>query len=272
MELTGPLRYQLGVARKRILSFPIHQRHSRRGFLVYTMGKVGSSTIYRTLQQTLPFHKHIYHVHFLSDRWLDQILPSRDETFHPNIAHGRSVRSALMERTDLEWCIITLVRDPIARDVSDLLQNWPAWFGQRTVDEVSLDEVLAKYQAREHGYPEEWFETELKPFLGFDWLAHPFDRERGYTNYQTERGTILCLKLERLDEVVEEAFQTACGMPLALKHSVNRSEDKPGKRLYQAVKQVYKPTQEKLDRVYSSAYMQHFYTPNEIQAFKQRWS
>ena len=37
-------------------------------FLVYSMGKTGSSSVYYTLMRDLPFNK-VLHVHFLSDYW-----------------------------------------------------------------------------------------------------------------------------------------------------------------------------------------------------------
>lgn len=50
------------------------------------MGKVGSSTIYQTLKDQLPWN-HVLHVHFLSKNWLQNILPYTNHTY--NIEAGK---------------------------------------------------------------------------------------------------------------------------------------------------------------------------------------
>lgn len=235
--------------------------------LIYTMGKVGSSTVCASLQRLLPGDP-ILQVHFLSDYWLEQVLPGLNPHFHENILRGRQALKRIERNSRKRLKIITMVREPIMRDISDYFQNWQAT--GTTLDSMNVQKLSSQIDASTHDYTLSWFDTEFRNYLGFDIYSVPFDRARGWSIYHLENCDILCLKLEKLNEVFADAFEAFLSLKLELCKD-NASEDKAGSALYGAMRKHYQTSREKLDRLYDSRYVKHFYTPAEISAFKARW-
>jgi Putative capsular polysaccharide synthesis protein len=237
--------------------------------LVYTMGKVGSSTIHSSLKRRLP-ETDIFHVHFLSEFWLKKRLPSLDIHFHQNIKIGNDILGYIREHSSRRLKVITLVREPIIRDISGIFENWKAHFGEAVA--VSEDLLQAKMDSHSHEYTLTWFDTEFRNFLDFDIYAVPFDKERGFTIYKSSRADILCLRLEDLSRVYKEAFKAFLNLEGLDLIDRNKSADKDRKSLYRDVTKSYKVDKAKLEEVYSSRYVTHFYTAPEIAMFIKKWS
>src|SRR5207248_8117879 len=93
--------------------------------IVYQMGKVGSSTVYESLRRAgIP---NLFKVHYLSDAGLDRArrlyagfsvrVPVPHE--ESSVALQRMLRAG---STGVRWKVFTLVREPVARDVSAYVQ------------------------------------------------------------------------------------------------------------------------------------------------------
>ena len=54
-------------------------------FLVYTYGKVGSSSIYNTIRERI-YKANVFHVHFLGNCWLEEKLPDTNKSANINVA------------------------------------------------------------------------------------------------------------------------------------------------------------------------------------------
>ena len=172
--------------------------------IVYTMGKVGSRTVYEALKKEKP-DGDIFHIHFLSDNWLKEILPKRHVNFHLNIKKGNDVLAHLQKQSNKRIKIITLVRDPIMRSISDLFENWKHLYDD--IEKVDVKELESHIQHGYHGFPVEWFNTEFNEYIGFEIYNLPFKQERGYEIYHLNDFDILCIKLERLNEVGVDAIK-----------------------------------------------------------------
>jgi len=235
--------------------------------LIYSMGKVGSTSIYFSLKKKLPVTD-IFHVHFLSDYWLNEKLPRMNKYFHGNINHGKEILSHIRKNPGKRIKIITLVREPISRDVSDFFQNWKSEY--KNIEGIKTEQILQAIEENKHEYTLNWFDTEFKNYLGFDVYKIPFDTEKGYKIYNLPNIDILCLKLEEINKTGHKALNEFLGIQLSLLNK-NTSLEKKGKELYLEVKKKYKASKSKLHELYSSNYVRHFYTEEEINTFKEKW-
>lgn len=235
--------------------------------IVYSMGKVGSTSVYHSLRRCLrPVD--IFHTHFLSDHWLKQELPTLNKHFHHNIEIGNRIRDHIKKTPAKRLKIVTLVREPIGRDISGIFQNLPAHFHGL---DPSFEEVVRVLERHEHSYTLNWFDTEFRNFLGFDIYALPFDKTKGYSIYRTESADILCIRLEDLNRVFSIAFEEFLGITGLELVAKNISATKDTSELYKKVLALYKPSAEKLSFVYSSKYVRHFYSDMEIEQFQHKW-
>src|SRR5215475_8732180 len=93
--------------------------------VIYQPGKVGSQAVYVGLT-SLALRQPVHHVHFLTrfDELEAQMRGAlRDATASlGKLTHDREVRQALLKRPDQPWNVITLVRDPVARNISTFFQ------------------------------------------------------------------------------------------------------------------------------------------------------
>lgn len=241
--------------------------NDNRIFLVYSMGKVGSSAVYQSLKNTFP-DSFVFHVHFLSKYRLENLLVKANPVFHHNISKGKEILQVIEDNPEKSLAIITLTREPIIRDMSDLFQNWNHLFAD--IEKTDFSELQKHIDERNHHYTLNWFDTEFKEYLGFDIYQHPFNKELGFEIYKHRDIDILCIKQEKLKETGSLALKSFVGLDLQML-SANQSFEKKGSQLYDFLRKNYVAPQEKIDRVYSSKYIRHFYTDKEINAFISNW-
>jgi hypothetical protein len=233
-------------------------------YLVYTMSKVGTTTLSKSLVAALP-KAHVFHLHFLEDYWIDKC--SEDEN-----VYNKRVRNEFLDFRALnphkKIKIITMVRDPISREISGIFQNWDFSFGKR--NEILLPELLAYVQELKFELPLTWFSTEFNKYLNFDIFSKPFNHKKGYTLYKQKGVDVICLKLERLNDAGEKAIGRFIGLPISLK-TENRTSEKSQSQLYDALKRNFKANAKTIELVYNSNYVKHFYSPKEIDEMKMKW-
>ncbi len=237
-------------------------------YLVYSMGKVGSAGVYLSLQRRKPYAA-VFHVHFLSKNWLQDRLPKEHESFHSNISLGNDILKHIRKNPNKRIKIITLVREPVIRSISDLFQNWKHLYDD--IQEVDNETLQEHVETTNYEYALEWFDSEFNEYLDLDVYSLPFDREKGYEIYNLDKCDILCMKLEALNKVGNQAMQEFLGEEFKLTSS-NISSQKPTKDQYSYLKDHVKISIDKLNEVYGSKFVQHFYTSEEIADFKKRWS
>ncbi|MCB0397040.1 MAG: hypothetical protein KDD36_10320 [Flavobacteriales bacterium] len=244
---------------------------NRQTVLVYSMGKVGSTSLYNTLRSTIP-DAYVFHSHFLSDHWLKERLPAMAEGFHINIKEGERVHRHLANHPTERIKVITLVREPLIRDLSDVFENWEYTHPDQDIESVDRDELIRDFHKKNHEYTLTWFDTEFRAYTGFDIYSQPFPTERGFAFYKHGPFDILCIKLESLNDCYHEALSNWFGEGVGNLTTSNESENKKGSSLYAEMKQNYKAPEEKLDMLYGSKYARHFYSEDELMSFRKRWS
>jgi hypothetical protein len=106
------------------------KRYTGPPLIIYQMGKVGSKSVKRTLE-TLNLDMPIYHSHLLTKARIAETEKKRKKFF-------RTSRESYLKRpwlnqflrtkinkgmADHKWKLITLTRDPVARNLSTFFEN-----------------------------------------------------------------------------------------------------------------------------------------------------
>ncbi len=244
-----------------------HRAISDKTIIVYTMGKVGSSSIYYSLIKSFPFRR-IFHNHFLSNEWLSKRLPGSN--FARNI---RLAKPALqhIEEHDRQVYYICMMRDPIARDLSNVIQNYLA--NQIDIHNTPMAAVIQQIEQSGHMFYEDWFATDFFGHIGRHITTFPFDPVRGYSIHRIDnRRHLLILKVEAMDRVFEKALSEFIGVDVDPQFRFNESSEKSEAIFYETLKKSYRLSQEKLVQIYGTEIVRHFYSEAEIKALMAKWA
>ena len=266
--------------------------------LVYTMGKVGSSTVYHTLRKH-KISRLVYHIHFLTDSYLEKISKtynngnariSDDINIHQllrgNIDHISSsyiLKKVCKPEPKKKWKIITLVRDPVATFFSHIFQN-PATHRPELLGPDGLLDIKRvntyvwdhynHFNPRED-YISNWFDKEFYEFTGVDLYDYDYETEAGYQIIQNDRFDIAVLSLESLDKNFAKAIGKLTNSNKfisVIKQNVREKQKGANAILYKELKQNIVVSKENLQNVYSTRYAKHFFSPEFREKMIEKWS
>lgn len=258
----------------------------------YQMGKVGSSTVQASLA-AMSLDQPVYHVHFLNPERVRQIEQQRRKYF-------RTEKYALLRRPwlyeflfeqiqkkDRRWKLITLVREPVARNVSTFFENLEVTKKPDSTAYViksdyydfnieanpeNLDELIELFFDRlVHERPLRYFDDEIKTVFGIDVFATGFPIEEGYKVYQGENADLLLIRLENLDQCANTVFKQFLGLDDFGLVRANIASDKIYSVLYKAFKRSVRFPDVYIREMYESAYVRQFYSDEEIRGFREGW-
>ena len=249
--------------------------------LVYQMGRVGSQTLNDALLQAGA--EPVYHVHWLShDRLADACERARR---HYGYVKPRHLRVSRVLRSFLDdggmhavrWRIVTVVRDPIARNLSDhflSLGNYTLrdFFERYRRGKASLDEVVDDFvHGYDHGCRDSWFDEEIGAVFGIDVLVHSFDHSRRYAIIEKDGVSVLVLRQEDLRDTLSPALAEWLGVIIGELPQRHVSARDPNGDVYRQLLERVRLPQDLVDRMYAIPWVRHFYTPEEIASFRKRW-
>ena len=244
------------------------------------MGKVGSSSVYQSLRSLDP-PRPVHQVHLLND--LDA-LEGQVRMRYPNpvqtlaqIEKGRTLRRVIERSRGTTWQVITLVRDPVQRNVSAFFQNLteviPDVYERHARGEMSVAEITSAFLERyDHNAPLAWFETQLQPVFGIDVFASPFDTSRGCAIYEAEHARLLLIRVEDLSTCGPTAIADFLGLDKFELVTANIGREKRYHGLYAEFEAEVHLPESYLTRMYDGRVARHFYTDAEIDAFQARWA
>ena len=252
---------------------------NKTAIIVYQMGKVGSTTVYFSLKNTLLFTP-VFHVHFLAPNALKEqekayqaVGKTPNQVRH--LRHGNFLRQKLDESVAINWKIITLVRDPIPREISTFFQkkeqNFPQ--GIDTADIIAILEKQLTSFEESTDFACTWFEREIKSNFNINVYDFGFDQQKGYQIIREKEREILIIRLEDLNN----CFQAALGEFLAINQPINKASEniatkKPYREQYLEVLDQIKIPRTVCELIYSSKYARHFYSKEMLDTFIERWA
>lgn len=247
---------------------------SDRIVVTHTYGKVGSTAIHKAVSK-LPGYAS-FQTHFISEAGVAEALRLHQEEHDPiHMLQGEALRLQMQAHPDRPIRLITLVRDPVARAVSDLFENPALLNAKGDVRQMPLESVVAiaaELVVGSLAYTEQWFDRELSGLLGHDFFTRGFDRENGFEIFHEERFELLAGKLERLSDNGAGYLGRVLGLGRDFPIPRSRARSATGEAvLYDQVKRSLKLPAAVLEQVYSSRVCRYFYTPEELDGFRDLW-
>lgn len=254
--------------------------------VLYQMGKVGSTSVHDALLGA-KLDTPVYKVHFLSDQGIAHGEKFHQETLKnpweetPHIQTTRLVREAMAADPDLELDVVTLVREPVRREVSEFFQYVEALHPELLDKDGSLktERAARVLQARfmffdeSSNYTCRWFDMEIKELFGLDVFAFPFDHDRGYTLIEQGNVRLLILRLEDLDRTLNPGLRELVG---ARYHDwegrANVGARKERGEQYRELVENFRLRRSVGEKVYGTTYARHFYTPAEREDLLEQWT
>jgi hypothetical protein len=254
--------------------------------LVFQMGKVASSSIFATVKKAnlgLP----VFHIHFLNPQSIRLADETLRRTFGSHVSvnrwalyESRYVRKHFLRKRNGTLKIISLVRDPVSRNLSSFFANLDMYipdcaarFERRAID---VEEIRERYlnDFHEHSYPLEWFDREVQSTFGIDVFSQDdlLARERTAFLYRRDHVDLLVLRVEDLDTVAVPALQKFLGLRSVTLEKANEARHKDYDDVYRMVKDRFWLPGDYLERMYTSKLATRFYTESEIHAFRSKWS
>jgi hypothetical protein len=248
--------------------------------LVYQIGKVGSRSIYEELL-AMGLPEPVLHVHMLNN--IDRISRNISKRYpHPEgtlfyLRRGQMVRDWMKRGDDdTTWNVITGVREPVGRNVSAFFEMLPGMIPnidkRYHANDLQVEELhelfLHLYDQRS---PAIWFDDQFKPIFDIDVYATPFPHSKGYDIYEAGHNRALLIRIEDLNRTVQPAMLEFLGMKDFSVQTRNRSEDKLYHDLAVRFKQLPLPLHY-VDQMLSSKYSQHFYTDEEREQIRLKWT
>jgi len=248
---------------------------------IYQMGKVASRTIQESVEavgyKTWPLHNAGRHI---NKQLFGNYKNPSNFSFKEKIKNVFSIINKqaairiLKAKENLK--IITIIREPISRNESFFFQdlhiplcqmnkrNW-TWVYQKDNIDALTEEYFTSLN-KDHGI--NWFDNEIKKYLGIDVYKYPFSQSDGYSIIKQKNMELLILKLERLNEYDSSIFNDFLGVDNFTLINQNIGQDKWYSGLYKEFKSKVTYSKEYVDSMYNSEYMRHFYSEEEIAKFR----
>lgn len=244
--------------------------------LIFSIGKVGSASVHKSLSNVKELGMPVFHLHSLNpDRIKNQekyYRSSERKSVPLHLIKSKILTKYLSEFSGQIY-IWTLIREPILREISSLFQDSFNFFkSKKFLDEEMKGIIEKKLQSLTASLPEEkWFQFEMNDYFGIDINSLDFNPNIGFALTNKEHLRVAFVRLENLNN----CFNTVCQNLFCAKYNFklitkNRSDDKFYADLYSNLKIETKIKKEKIDRVIQSDFIQKFY-PDYIEVIRKRW-
>ena len=245
-NVIGRTFYYMGLSRKLKSNTPV---------FVYQMGKVASSSVYKSLKnqyQGVVFYAHSFggdHLHY-GIRKLYRYYKGKNKLK-----------------------VITLVREPIGRNISAFFENFQMYTGTSYKQGSFSIEYLKKIflKSYNHDIALDWFDENIKKHFGID----VFEMESPYEGYQitqNENVELLIMRHDLDDWQKEKLVKEFVGIDQFTLNNYNIARDKKYASTYRAFKKQVKLPDEYLSKMGSSRYFNHFYRKSEIDLALEKWT
>jgi len=241
---------------------------------IYQMGKVGSTTLEHSLPNAI--HIHAFHsknhtcpvrMHGLSKFGLKYFYHRAEQELTCFL-----LRRAFKQRENTK--IITLVRDPLARNISmffhdldaylfsaytNCLNTRPKALATRSQQTDMLNDIFE--QEFDHYYPSRWFDEEFLAMTGINVYKHDFDKEKGFKVIREQSGKrrieLMVIRTDKLSHSVDE-ISHFIQEPIKLL-TTNQAEDKWYAELYKSFKISYVFPEKIKSQLYDTQFYRHFF-------------
>jgi hypothetical protein len=251
--------------------------------LVYQMSKVGSTSMFYSLQVAYAkaglAHVPIHHVHTL--RYLEQRerRAGASGCMAEKLALVRKYQRIWRDfrsRPDGHWTVISMVRDPVARHISNYFhhidEHLPGWRRRWREGGLSIDDMVGNFLGVIDHSAEHWFDEEIDAVLGIDVFASLFPHNIGYALYQRPpKVTLMVIRMEDMNRGAPQAVEQLLGIRDFKLYSFNAADQQSYRDLYRLFKSQPLPSWY-VEKAYSGRLARHFYSDIERENFARKWT
>ncbi|MGK7933370.1 MAG: putative capsular polysaccharide synthesis family protein [Microcystaceae cyanobacterium] len=246
--------------------------------LVHQMGKVGSMSIYESLK-TLNLGIPIYHTHNLIARNFEdfdtklKILRYRNQK-ERLMTEWCIYHKILQGLHDKKWKIITFVRDPIAKNISDFFQNLsnPFFHSNGTIENKDVDELIQYFLDKfHHQWVLNWLNHNINDVFEVDVFSEEFPKDKGYQILKTNNVEILLMRTEDINLRIKDAMREFMNLQEFNLIEKNIGDKKKYAQKYKKFQESINLPPSYINEMYNSKYTQHFYSQEEIEKFEAKW-
>lgn len=242
--------------------------------IVYQMGKVASSSVYDGLRKVKDIDA--FHAHYL--------LPD-------NIARGQEIAkergwkkrneskrlylySKLFEKPHRTINLVTLVREPIGRNISAYFQNLEITEGSRDAHAVlDTSELIQRFlEHYPHDTPLTWFDREFRAVTGIDVYSYPFAHDTGWLVIDKPPFRVLIMRSDLPDQAKETQVNAFLGTQTFAVRRSNVGQTKAYADAYKHFIASIRVTPEYARRLLNSTYAKHFFGADELESLEARWT
>ena len=236
---------------------------SKDVFVVLTPGKVGSSSVYKTLKNNLA-NAYVFHIHFLSERNIDDGIIIHKNSLMKSVPNhfitSRIFNSNFLAQSKKIKFII-LFRDPVDRYISDVYQNF-----NRVVSKLDsknnndiMNNINSGLSKMEHmDYLENWVIDELHVNLEYDFFKNSKLNKTGFFIGSNSKYDFLFMKMENLNSDFSIASKMFFNCEISLENT-NIGAQKKYNTLYEFTKSKINLSQQTIDKMKTYKYINMIY-------------
>lgn len=223
---------------------------SDKSAFVYQSKKVASVTLVNSIRSAGGYG---FHVHDFAGLYLDRM----------------TLRNFIKKSSGK---VISIVREPVARQISLLWHYWGMSKEAFLERYHSLEDLEKNFYAIPNKEDEfEWYKKELEQVLGIDIYSYSFDKESGYSIIHKDGLSILLLKMEKIEQL-EQVIGKFMEIEDFKLINANVAHEKKYRYAYQNYLEHVKIPLEFIEHYYKdNMYMDHFYSDSEKERFLKRW-
>ena len=246
----------------------------RRPVIVYQMGKVASTSVYQSLKSTTDHS--VFHVHRLSPENIEKVRQRHEKLGQ---AHVHEKLPLLLHDRLIKQCsqptfLISLVREPIGRNISAFFQNMGSIVQSSNAPEnLDVDQMVSHFlEQYSHDVPLTWFDDEMKATTGIDVYEKPFSIEEGQVTFSADPFHLLVMRHDLPDEQKEQAIRKFLDNDAFQLSRHNEASAKSYSQSYKAFLKRITIPESYAERMLSSQYAQHFYSDEEREKLHTKWT
>ncbi len=251
----------------------ILKRGAQPPLLIFTMAKVGSLSVYQSLKKAGV--SSVFHIHTLNK---EEVIRGIKKCFDNGIYPGsRSpvilLNQALQDRSE-KIKVVSIFRNPVERNISAFFDAFTLHMGVAPQDYKGDLETIEKafHKKLQHNYAIDWYDSHFKEALGLDVYQYSFDTQKQYAILSNDIVEVLLLDSRLNDTKKEELIQDFCAVPNFQLQNVNVTSQAKHANLYADFKEYVRFRESYLNHQLDSKYTSHFFTQEDRQALKKKWT
>lgn len=244
--------------------------------LIYTMGKVGSSSLSVSLDSLGVENVKPHSLTFVRKGSYfvvpDQNISMKMSSFARSLAIHLKTKLFMLSKSARgeKVKVITLVRDPIARNISAFFEQMQ-YVSAIPPESLPLGDIGALFwKFAFHDAPIVWFDREIQVVTGIDVYSASFDGKKGYSLLSNESAEVLTLRTDRLAEL-ESVIAEFVGEPEFKLVNSNIGARKPYSSAYSRFVSELEFPEDYVERLLKSPKVRHFFTDQELLELREKW-